>query len=191
MDQRWSRSYASRMRVAALLVVWLGVAAPALAQQCDVSTAAGDIFQASSKNGKPALGWDVRRFETVGEESEHFSRPALSLTFGLDADGVLTGPLDATVSITSNSDLSLGAAPPIDAMRLRAKADARPAIEWNAESISGEALLTKALRRSWPRVLVIEIVTPDDWIAASATYDVAARGDVEAAARNLPATCFR
>ena len=105
------------MRLAAFLLVWLGVAVPAFAQQCDVSTPAGDIFRAEARGNKPVVGWDVKRFDHLGLESEHFSRPALSLTFTLGSDGKLTGPLEATVSITSNSDLSLGAAPPIGAMR--------------------------------------------------------------------------
>ncbi len=162
-----------------------------MAQVCDVSTPAGDIFQASTEPGKTAVGWDVKRFEHLGQESEHFSRPALSLTFALGGDGKLAGPLEATVSITSNSDLSLGAAPPMSTMRLRAKADALPVIEWNAATVSGEASLAKVLREAWPRELVIDIVAPDGAVAASASYDVAGRNAIEAAARGLPAACFR
>ncbi len=179
------------MRIVALAIAWLGVAAPALAQQCDASTPGGDIFRAEITRGTPALGWDVMRFEHLGEESEHFSRPALSLTFALGSDGRLTGPLDATVSITSNSDLTLGAAPPMSAMLLRAKVDTRPTIEWNAGSDSGEALLAKALRDSWPQTLVIDIVAPDGTVAAGAAYDVGARRSVEVTASGLPAACFR
>lgn len=191
MDRRGAQPYPEGMRLAAFLLVWLGVAAPALAQQCDVSTPAGDIFQASTERGKAAVGWDVKRFEHLGTESEHFSRPALTLTFALGSDGKLAGPLDATVSITSNSDLSLGAAPPIGAMRLRAKADTGPVIEWNAASISGEAPLAKALRDAWPRELAIEIVAPDGEVVGSAAYDVAAQIAVETAVRGLPVACFR
>ena len=133
----------------------------------------------------------MKRFENLGEESEHFSRPALSLTFALGSDGKLTGPLEATAAITSNSDRSLGAAPLISTMRLRAKVDARPVIEWNAATVSGEALLAKALRDAWPRELVIDIVAPDGKVMGSAAYDVAARAAVETTARGLPATCFR
>jgi hypothetical protein len=179
------------MRLVGLLVACLGTAAPALAQQCDVITPAGDIFQASTARGKAAVGWDVKRFEHLGQESEHFSRPALSLTFAVGSDGALAGPLEATVSITSNSDLSLGAAPPISAMRLRAKLDDRPSIEWNAASVSGEVLLAKALRDAWPRRLVIAIVAQDRAVVGSAAYDVAARTAAETAVRGLPADCFR
>lgn len=179
------------MRLAALLALWLGFAAPAFAQQCDVSTPAGDIFRAETRGGKPVVGWDVKRFDHLGQESEHFSRPGLSLTFTLGSDGRLSGPLEATVSITSNSDLSLGAAPPIGAMRLRAKVDARPVIDWNAATASGEAALAKALRDAWPGELVIEIVGRDGEVAGSAAYDVAARAAVETTARSLPVACFR
>jgi len=179
------------MRPSGIAFVWLGLAAPALAQECDVSTPAGDIFRAETVRGKPAVGWDVKRFEHLGQESEHFSRPALSLTFALRPDGRLAGPLEATVAITSNSDLSLGAAPPMRAMRLRAKVDARPVIEWNAAASSGEALLAKALGEAWPDELVIEIVAPDGVVMASAAYDVAARTAVESTVRSLPAACFR
>lgn len=179
------------MRLAALLVVWLGLAAPAFAQQCDVSTPAGDIFRAEARDGKPLVGWDVKRFDNLGLESEHFSRPALALSFTLGSDGKLTGPLEATVSITSNSDRSLGAAPPIGAMRLRAKVDKRPVIEWNAATAAGEAALAKALREAWPGELVIEIVARDGEVVGSATYDVAARAAFETTARGLPVACFR
>lgn len=191
VDRRELPSYFAAMRIVVVAVVWLGIAAPALAQQCDVSTPRGDIFRAEIARGTPALGWDVKRFEHLGEESEHFSRPALSLTFSLGSDGRLTGPLQATVSITSNSDLTLGAAPPMSAMRLRAKVDARPAIEWNAASGSGEVLLAKALRDAWPQALLIDIVAPDGTVAASAAYDVAARKAIEATASGLPTACFR
>lgn len=179
------------MCLPALLVLCLGLAAPAFAQTCDASTPAGDIFRADPVRGKPALGWDVKRFENVGQESEHFSRPALSLIFTVGDDGRLAGPLEASVSITSNSDLSLGPAPPLSAMRLRAKVDAQPVIDWNAASGLGEASLAKALREAWPRELVIEIVGPDGVVVGSAAYDVAVRTTVETVVRNLPAACVR
>ncbi|MEQ1784560.1 MAG: hypothetical protein ABMA14_24705 [Hyphomonadaceae bacterium] len=181
------------MRLAAVLLFSLGLAAPAFAQQCDVSTPAGDIFRADARGRIPVVGWDVKRFEHLGQESEHFSRPALSLTFAFafGSDDKLAGPVEATVSITSNSDRSAGAAPPIGAMRLRAKVDARPVFEWNATTVSGEATLADALREAWPRELVIEIVAPDGKVVGSAAYDVAARAAVETTVRSLPATCFR
>ncbi len=197
MDQRGLRPYSSKMRhfsrkrLAAVLLVSLGLAAPAFAQQCDVSTPAGDIFRADARGRIPVVGWDVKRFEHLGEESEHFSRPALSLTFAFGSDDKLAGPVEATVSITSNSDRSVGVAPQIGAMRLRAKVDARLVFEWNAATVSGEAMLADALREAWPRELVIEIVAPDGKVVGSAAYDVATRAAVELTVRGLPATCFR
>ena len=191
MDRQEPRSYPVWMRLVGLLVACLGIAAPASAQQCDVITPAGDIFQASTERGKATVGWDVKRFEHLGQESEHFSRPALSLTFAVGSDGALSGPLEVTVSINSNSDLSLGAAPPIGAMRLRAKVDHRPYIEWNAASVSGEVVLAKVLRDTWPSQLVIEIVAQDGAVVGSAAYDVEARTAAETAVRGLPVDCFR
>lgn len=190
MDRREPGLYPQGMRIAAFLLVWLGVASPAFAQTCDVSTKGGDIFQAQVERGKPALGWDVKRLDHLGSESEFFSRPALSLIFTVGSDGKLTGPVGASVAVTSNSDRELGAAPRIDTMRLRARLDDAVAITWGADSADGEVRLARALREGWPRELEIDIVAPDGDVVATGVFDAPARFAMEAAAAKRDAACF-
>lgn len=181
------------MRLAVPLLLWLGVAAPALAQTCDASGAAGDVFQAKVL-GKAAVGWDVKRDEDVGEESDHFARPRLSLSFE-SVGGKLVGPVAASVSVSTYSDPDVGQAPSLNTMRMRAKADDRPAVEWGAglgvDWVAGEGLLAAELRANWPRSLVIDVVGPDGAVASSGMFDLSLRVGAEKTAAGLPASCFR
>jgi hypothetical protein len=177
------------MRLAVPLLLWLGVGAPALAQTCDASGSAGDVFQ-TTVEGKAAVGWDVKRSENVGQESDHFARPMLSLTFDMTG-GKFAGPVAASVQVTTYSDPDVGKAPPLSTMRLRAKADDRPGVAWGADWEAGEGMLAAELRAYWPRSLVIDVIGPDGALASSGVYDLSARSGAEALARGLPASCFR
>jgi hypothetical protein len=189
MDRRGPWSYLRGMRLAALLLLWPVIAAPALAQTCDASGEAGEVFEAVVQ-GKPAVGWDVKRSENVGEESDHFARPRLALTFAIDR-GKLSGPLAASVHVSTYSDSDVGAAPSLNTMRMRAKADDRAAVEWGVDWAAGEATLAAGLRAQWPRALVIDVIGPDGAVASSGVFDLSARSGAETLALGLPASCFQ
>lgn len=191
MDERRPQPYPSGMRVAAFLCLWLGAAGPALAQACDVSGPMGDVFRAATEQGGPAVGWDVKRIEGVGHETDHFARPQLSLRFSLDETGAMAGPDRASVMVSSYSDKDVGQAPPMSAMRVRVRTNGAAAGEWGADEAGAEILLAKALRRAWPRELVVDVVAPDGELAASSTFDLSKREDVQAIAQGMRKACFR
>lgn len=166
------------MRFAASLCVWLAAAVPATAQpsMCEASVTAktGEVI-AVVERGKSVpkqITWDIERRAGVGEESDHFSRPALMVSFTpAAADGSLV-PEGASVSVTRYSDGAVGRAPRLSDVEVRATPDSGAPVTWVAsDPDDGEAALAKRLKASWPAGLTIDLVV-DGKVAASSEYDL-------------------
>lgn len=183
MDRKEARAYPPDMRVAGLLFIAIGFCAPALAQPCEGSGVAGDVYRTRTEQGAQAVGWDVKRVDGVGVESDHFPRPQLSLTFATDAVGKMTGPVAAQIMVSRYSDKDVGEAPTMSVMRIRARADGKAVGDWRGDDYAAQAGLAGWLRDSWPREVEVDVVGPAGEVAASAVFDLSTRAEAQAIAR--------
>lgn len=181
------------MRLSALVLFLLVSVAPAAAQPavCEKSVTgdAGEVIVDVDARGRATVSWVVQRKPGVGQQTDHTSRPGLMLDFGMRSDGTLTDLTSAIVVITSYSDPEIGKAPPLSSFRVRAKAGGAP-IEWDADKPgSGEPLLAKRLKASWPDEIALELVDRKGAIVASAAFDLTMRDDAIKLAREARAKC--
>ncbi len=169
--------------------------APAVAQPapCEESVTgeAGEVIASVDARGKTTITWVAPRRPGIGQQTDHTSRPALMLDFGMGSDGVLKDVIAAIVSITSYSDPEIGKAPPLSSFRVRARVGGG-VVEWAADKpATGEPVLVKRLKAAWPDELVIELVDRKGALVASAAFDLRVRNAVSALARQAKAKCGR
>lgn len=161
-----------------------------MAQACDVSGAMGDVFAVANAGG-PRIDWEVKRVEGAGDESDHFARPQLSLTFALDGSGVMSGPVTAHIMVTTYSDKDVGQAPLMSAMRIRVLADGAVVRDSRGDEPGAEIALAKVLKAAWPKKLDIAVVGASGGVEASSTFDLSGRAEVQTLATKMRSACFR
>lgn len=133
----------------------------------------GDIAGGARAAKRMALTWMAARIEGVGEETDHFARPALALDYRIGADGSPAGPARAEVLISRYSAPDVGAAPKLSEVRVRATGDGVEVGEWSPmDAGAGETRLAKLLRETPPAQLTLDILDMRDGVLASASFRI-------------------
>jgi hypothetical protein len=138
-----------------------------------------------------SIAWFVRRQEGVGEESDHFSRPDLTLDFFYPHEAASLALAALEIGVSRYSDREVGRAPKLSDVRVRASPAGGLASEWVASDPNkGQAALAKQLKQSWPPTLTFDLKVGNA-VVASATFDLSVLPAVERLAREAEAEAFR